>query len=209
MKKKQYMILKRFFDIVIALMGIVLLVPIYIIIAPLIKWETKGNVIYKQKRIGKDGNTIIIYKFRTMIDKADEKISELPKKLQTEYEQNYKIEKDPRITKIGKFLRNTNIDEMPQAINVLKGEMSIIGIRPILKEELMKYKKEDRDKILKIKPGISGYWQVNKDKCHNYEDRMKMELYYAQNRNLHLDLKIFIKTIRNLAKDVITNTGNF
>lgn len=196
MKKKLYNIVKRICDILVSIVGIIILVPLYLLIGPMIKIETKGKVIYKQKRIGKDGKIIQIYKFRTMVENADKKIEQLPESLKKQYQEEYKIQDDPRITKVGKILRDTNLDEMPQMINVLKGEMSIIGTRPILKEELEKYEEEDRKRLLQSKPGISGYWQVNKEKCRNYEDRIQMELYYVKNKNLGIDIKIFLKTLK-------------
>ena len=119
---------------------------------------------------------------------------ELPINLQEEYKMNYKIEKDPRITKVGKVLRKWNLDELPQLLNIIKGDMSFVGPRPVLQEELEKYK-ENKETFLSIKPGLTGYWQVNKQKCKNYEERMQMELYYVKNCNFLLDMKIFFKTI--------------
>lgn len=119
---------------------------------------------------------------------------ELPTNLQEEYKRNYKIEKDPRITKVGKTLRKWNLDELPQLYNILKGDMSFVGPRPVLQEEVEKYK-ENKEKFLSVKPGLTGYWQINKQRCRNYEERIKMELYYVENRKLMLDIKIFLKTI--------------
>lgn len=198
MTDKIYIIIKRIFDIIVAIIGIIFLAIVFIIVSPIIKKESKGKTIYKQKRIGKEGKVIEIYKFRTMISDADKMLEKLPEEIEKEYQENYKIENDPRITKVGKVLRNTNLDELPQMINVLKGEMSIIGPRPILEEELSKYSEENRKKFLTATPGISGYWQVNKKHCKNYEDRIRIELYYIDNKSLLLDFKIFIKTCKLL-----------
>lgn len=205
MKKRLYLTIKRLCDIIIALIGMIIFIPIFIIVAPIIKLETKGKIIYKQKRIGKDGKEIEIYKFRTMVTDADKIIDKLPEDLKKEYQQNYKISKDPRITKVGKILRFTNLDELPQIINVLKGEMSVIGTRPILKEELEKYNEKEKKQLLTATPGISGYWQVNRNKCKDYNDRIKMELYYVEKMSLLLDIKIFIKTLKLLALRIIKN----
>lgn len=202
MKKKMYLIVKRLCDIIIAMLGMIVLIPIFVIVAPIIKLETKGKVIYKQKRIGKNGKEIEIYKFRTMVTNADKIIENLPEDLKKEYKENYKIANDPRITRVGKILRYTNIDELPQIINVLKGEMSIIGTRPILEEELKKYNNSEKKKLLSATPGISGYWQVNRGKCKDYADRINMELYYVEKMSLLLDIKIFMKTLKLLVYGV-------
>lgn len=123
-----------------------------------------------------------------------EEDQKLPTNLQEEYKRNYKIQEDPRITKVGKTLRKWNLDELPQLYNILKGDMSFVGPRPVLQEEVEKYEK-NKEKFLSVKPGLTGYWQVNKQKCRSYEERMQMELYYVENRNFMLDTKIFFKTI--------------
>lgn len=129
-----------------------------------------------------------------MQEEADN-IANLPLYLQQEYKENYKLKEDPRITKIGKTLRKWNLDELPQLYNIIKGDMSFIGPRPVIEEEAEKYENE-KEKFLSVKPGLSGYWQVNCEYCKNYEDRIKMELYYIENRTLELDIKIFFKTIK-------------
>lgn len=143
---------------------------------------------------GKNGSKFYLYKFRTMIEGAD-KIENLPLELQNEYKENYKIKEDPRITNIGRFLRKWNLDELPQLFNIVKGDMSFIGPRPVIQEEVEKYGEQEK-KFLSVKPGLSGYWQVNTKRCRNYNERMQMELHYIENCNLKFDIDIFIKTIK-------------
>ena len=130
------------------------------------------------------------------MQEGTDNISELPLSLQREYKRNYKLQEDPRITTSGKILRKWNLDELPQLYNIIKGDMSFIGPRPVIEEEVEKYG-DKKGKFLSIKPGLSGYWQVNRNKCKNYEDRIEMELYYIKNRTLKLDIKIFLKTLKN------------
>ena len=148
-----------------------------------------------QERIGKNGETFKLYKFRSMVKNADQILMEMLKdpELEKEYKKNMKLHNDPRITKIGKFLRKTSIDELPQLINVLKGEMSLIGNRPYLpreKDDIGEYYQD----IIKTKPGITGYWQVNGRSSLSFNDRCKLESHYSNNVTLALDLKIFFLT---------------
>lgn len=129
-----------------------------------------------------------------MIENAEHKIKELSVEEQIEYKENYRIENDSRVTKIGSFLRHSNLDELPQFWNVLKGDLSMIGPRPIIEEESEKYG-EKKKQLLTVKPGLTGYWQINRDTCKNYNQRMQMELYYVENRNFKLDCELFFKTI--------------
>lgn len=124
-------------------------------------------------------------------------IDNLPLHLQEEYKKNYKLKEDPRITKIGKTLRKWNLDELPQLYNIIKGDMSFIGPRPVIGEEIEKYG-DKKKKFLSTKPGLSGYWQINCKKCRNYDERIRMELYYIENQTLKLDIKIFLKTLKNM-----------
>ncbi len=192
-----YLLIKRIFDIIISLIGIMILIPTIIIV----KIVTIGNkdyesIFFSQTRIGKNGKEFQIYKFRTMVPNADEilfRTLELDKIAAEEYSKNKKLKKDPRITKIGKILRKLSIDELPQVINVLKGDMSIIGNRPYLPREKKDMKEYYHD-IVKTKPGITGYWQVNGRSNTSFEERIKLESYYSNHYSLKLDLKIFIKT---------------
>lgn len=192
--KKNYKIIKRTLDIIISGVGLVILFPFLLVIAIAIKIDSKGPILFKHKRIGKDGKTIYIYKYRTMLPNAEEMIKDFNDEQLKEFKENYKLKKDPRITKVGRFLRKTSLDELPQLINILKGELSIVGPRPVIQEELERYG-ENAEKFLSVMPGLTGYWQANGRSLTTYEQRMKMELYYVENCTLLLDIKIFFKTI--------------
>ncbi len=192
--KRNYKIIKRALDIIISGVGLVILFPFLLVIALAIKIDSKGPVLFKHKRIGKGGKIIYIYKYRTMLPNAEEMIKEFNDDQLKEFKENYKLKKDPRITRVGKFLRKTSLDELPQLINILKGELSIVGPRPVIQEELDRYG-ENADKFLSVMPGLTGYWQANGRSLTTYEQRMKMELYYVENCTLLLDIKIFFKTI--------------
>lgn len=192
-EKNFYFFIKRYFDILISIFGIIILIPIAFIVKIIYLINKDYNsIIYKQNRIGKNGKIIKIYKIRTMIPNAESyKFTDMQKK---EFLENYKLENDPRITKIGSFLRKTSLDELPQFINILKGEMSLVGPRPVVLNELEKY--GDMKKLfLSITPGLTGYWQANGRSNITYNERIKMELYYINNFSLLLDIKIIFKTI--------------
>lgn len=195
-KKHIYPIIKRFFDIVLSTIGLLLLWPFFIIIGVLIKIESKGPIFYKHQRIGKNGKAIYLYKFRSMYKDSKERLEELLKdpEIKKEWEENYKLKNDPRITKIGNFLRKTSLDELPQLFNIIKGDMSIIGPRPVIDGEIEKYGFK-KNKFLSATPGLTGLWACNGRSCTTYDDRMKLELYYVDNISLKLDLKIILKTI--------------
>ena len=198
-KKYLYLGIKRGFDIVFSLIGCIFLIPIYVVIkiANMFSGDF-SKVFYSQDRIGKNGKIFRFYKFRSMIPNADqelEKILKNDKKLAREYKINKKLKNDPRITKIGKFIRKTSIDELPQLINVFLGEMSLVGNRPYLPRE-----KEDMgeyyDDIVKTKPGLTGYWQVSGRSETTFEERCKLERFYSNNAGLRMDTKIFFKTFK-------------
>ena len=157
--KSIYKYVKRFMDIVLASIGLVVLSPVFLIIAILIKTESKGKVFFKHKRIGKNGKEIYIYKFRTMVENAEDLIKQFTPEQMKEFKENFKLENDPRVTKIGRILRKTSLDELPQLINIIKGDISIIGPRPVVEEELEKYG-INKNKFLSVTPGLTGYWQV-------------------------------------------------
>jgi exopolysaccharide production protein ExoY len=192
-----YLITKRLIDIIGALFGIVLTSPVFIIISFLYLFgENKGPVFFKQTRIGQNGKEFKIYKFRSMVVNAEEKLKE-NKLLYKKYIKNsYKLDptEDPRITKTGRFLRKTSLDELPQLFNVLKGEMSLVGPRPVIPEELKEYKDKKGD-FLSVKPGVTGYWQVSGRSEVVYPERVNVELYYVYNQSLWLDIKILINTV--------------
>ena len=194
---KSYVMIKRGFDIFSAIFGLIIASPIFLFLMVFnLFGESKGPLLFKQKRYGKYGKTFYIYKFRSMVVNADEKLK-ANKELYEKYVQNnYKLEQDedPRVTKLGRLLRKTSLDEIPQLINVLKGEMSIVGPRPIVEEELIEYK-HLKDEFLSVKPGITGYWQISGRSDVGYPERVDLELYYVYHQSLLLDIKIILKTI--------------
>jgi Undecaprenyl-phosphate galactose phosphotransferase WbaP len=190
------LIIKRFMDICVVLFGGILVLPFLLVIALLIKLSSPGNVLYKQERLGINGKHFYAYKFRTMVIDAEQKLKnilETDPELKKEWEENYKLQKDPRITGIGKFLRRTSIDEFPQLINILKGEMSLVGPRPIIDDEIEKYG-EDYNRVFSVKPGLTGLWQVSGRSDSNYLDRVAYDIYYQQSWSVWLDLWIIFKT---------------
>lgn len=201
MKGKIYQIIKRILDIVFSILGIILFLPFLPIIAILIKLDSRGNIFFIHKRVGKNGKEIKLIKFRTMYNNSDEIFKNMTEYKKKEYYENYKIKDDERITKAGKILRKYYIDELPQLINVLKGDMSIIGPRPVIYVETLKYK-ENRSKFLSVKPGITGYWQVNAYENMSYNERIKQELFYVENLSFILDVKIFFKTIKKIFTNI-------
>lgn len=192
-----FLAIKRLFDLFCAILGCILLVPLTIIIK--ICYMLAGDfhsIFYAHERIGRYGTLFKLYKFRSMVSNADEELKRIlseDKKLAKEYNENKKLANDPRITKIGKFIRKLSIDETPQFINVLIGNMSIIGNRPYLpreKEDMGSYYKD----IVMTKPGITGYWQVSGRNDISFKKRLKLEKYYSHNQSLKMDIKIFFKT---------------
>ena len=203
-KKVLYKITKRAIDIIGAIIGIILLIPtiILVYIARKILKEDQGPLFYKQLRYGKNGKIFRLYKFRSRCINADKKLKEYldnNEDAKNEFEKTHKLQKDPRITKLGNFLRKTSLDELPQMINILKGEMSFVGPRPVISEEVEEYG-VNKDKFLSVTPGLTGYWQVNGRSNTTYEERMLMELYYVENCSLWLDTKIFFKTFITVFK---------
>lgn len=194
-----YKYIKRFIDIVISTLGLIILSPVFLVISILIKLESKGPVFFAHKRVGKNGKEFKLWKFRTMVPNAEELIKTFTPEQMKEFKENFKLENDPRITKIGKILRKTSLDELPQLINILKGELSIIGPRPVIGEELNKYGM-NKEKFLSVTPGLTGYWAANGRSNTTYEQRMMMELYYVDNISLKLDIKVFLKTIVSVLK---------
>lgn len=191
-----YLFIKRAFDIIVSLIVFIILLPLFLVLAILIKIDSKGKVFYMHKRIGKNGKIIYLYKFRSMYSDADERLKEMLKdpKIKEEWEENYKIDNDPRITRVGKILRRTSIDELPQLLNIIKGDMSIVGPRPLVEDEIKKYGK-NKEKFLSVTPGLTGWWACNGRSCRTYKDRMKLELYYVDHRSLWLDIKVIFMTV--------------
>lgn len=199
--KKYYQILKRGFDIGTSSLALVGLSPLFLIISIIVKKQDHGPAFYKQIRIGKNGKPFGMYKFRSMRMNAEEELkkdSDLYKKYVAA---GYKLPEgeDPRITKIGRWLRKTSLDELPQFYNVLKGQMSMVGPRPVIKEELKEYG-TNKSKLLSVKPGAFGLWQASGRSNITYPERCNVELEYIDKASVSYDLKIFFKTIKSIIK---------
>ena len=190
-----YKIIKRLFDFCAALIGSIITLPFFIIIAIAIKLDSKGPVFFIHHRVGKNGKPLPILKFRTMVVGAESMIKDFTPEQKKEWETNFKLEHDPRITRIGHFLRKTSIDELPQLYNILAGQLSVVGPRPVTEEEIEKYGK-NKDKILSVTPGLTGWWACNGRSNIDYQERMELELYYVDHASLLLDLKIILKTVK-------------
>ena len=194
-----YEVIKRTIDIVCSFVGILVLSPLFIVIAIIIKLTSKGPVFFSQKRVGKHGREFDMYKFRSMVVNAEE----LKEKLAAQNEMSgpmFKMKDDPRVTKVGKFIRKTSIDELPQLWNILKGDMSLVGPRPSLPKEVAQF--EDwMHKRLDVKPGLTCYWQVSGRNNIDFEDWMKLDVKYVKERNLWIDIKLIFKTVGVLFGD--------
>ncbi len=187
-----YNLSKRIIDIIGSLIGLILLSPILIIVGILIKFESKGPIVFTQKRVGKDGKEFDMYKLRSMVVNAEE----IKEKLKEQNEMSgpmFKMKDDPRITKVGKFIRKTSIDELPQLVNVLKGDMSLVGPRPSLPNEVKEFETWML-KRLNVKPGLTCYWQVMGRNNIDFEDWMKLDVKYVNERSFCLDIKLIFKT---------------
>jgi Undecaprenyl-phosphate galactose phosphotransferase WbaP len=188
--------LKRFMDLFIVIVGGLFVLPFLLIIALLIRITSRGPVLYRHKRLGMNGKYFYAYKFRSMVVDSQERLEKLlesnPER-KREWEKNHKLANDPRVTGIGKFIRRTSVDEFPQLINILKGEMSLVGPRPIVDEEVAKYG-EDYNQIFSVKPGLTGLWQVSGRSDTNYQERVAYDTYYIQSWSGWLDLWVIFKT---------------
>lgn len=195
-----YLFIKRSIDIICSLAGIIVLSPIFLIVAILIKIEDpKGRIIFCQERNGQHSKTFKMYKFRSMVHNAEE----LLKHLQEQNEQTgpaFKMTDDPRITKVGKFIRKTSLDELPQLFNVLKGDMSLVGPRPPIPREVEQYNSYQKQRLL-VKPGLTCIWQVSGRNNIGFDEWVEMDLEYIKNRNLLLDIKLILKTVKVLFGD--------
>ncbi len=190
-------VLKRGGDIVFSLLVLSLGAPLFLLLAVLVKLSSRGSVFYCQRRIGRGYKGFGCLKFRTMRRDADRVLASVlasDPKLRAEFERDHKLKRDPRITPLGKFLRRSSLDELPQFINVLKGEMSVVGPRPIVWDELERYGR-NMDQVLSVRPGLTGLWQVSGRNNLPYETRVKLDLFYARNRSFWLDLGIILRTI--------------
>ena len=196
-KEALYQTIKRLFDIIVGLIGMIFILPIALIVK--ISYMLNGDfksIFYKQKRIGKNGKIFYLYKFRTMVYNAEDVLKEMLKeeKWKKEWDKNQKFENDPRITKMGNVLRKTSMDEVPQFINVLKGDMSLIGPRPLVEGELDAHK-GNHEIYEAVRPGITGWWACNGRSATTYEERLELEYFYVKNRGLRMDIKCIFKTI--------------
>lgn len=190
-----YSIAKRFFDIIGAAAGLILLSPLFLLVALLIKLEDpKGSVFFYQTRVGKNEKPFRMFKFRSMVMNAEEKLKDLLDKNEISGAM-FKMKDDPRITKIGKFIRKTSIDELPQLYNVLRGDMSLVGPRPPLVREVADYTKYDKLR-LSVTPGCTGLWQVSGRNELSFHEMVELDLTYIQNRSVLGDLKIIFKTLK-------------
>ena len=191
-----YLLFKRLFDILFGVCGLVLLLPVCAILKiALLFTGDRGKLLYQQERVGKDGRIIKIYKFRSMVVDSQEQLEELLKDehYRREWEETQKIEDDPRITKIGHYLRKTSLDELPQLLNVIKGDMSLVGPRPLVPGELQLH--GGSPLYWQVKPGITGWWACHGRSDINYKERLEMEYYYVNNCSLKLDIICIYKTV--------------
>lgn len=193
--KVMYLIAKRAIDLIFALIGLVLLSPLFLIVSILIKLEDpKGSVFFCQTRVGKDEKPFRMYKFRSMVSNAEELLDKL-------LDQNevrgamFKMKEDPRITKLGKFIRKTSIDELPQLWNVVRGEMSLVGPRPALPREVMQYSSYDKLR-LRVSPGCTGLWQVSGRNNLSFQEMLALDLEYIERRGIWLDVRVMLKTVK-------------
>jgi len=188
-----YLFLKRIIDILGAVAGIILLFPVFIITSILIKLDSRGPIFFVQKRCGKNEKLFNMYKFRSMCVDAEQKLEQVKHLNETEGV-IFKIKDDPRLMRVGKFIRKTSIDELPQLINVIKGEMSLVGPRPPLPNEVEQY--EPWQKLrLSVKPGLTGLWQISGRSELGFDDMVRLDLMYIAKRNLFFDILIILKTI--------------
>lgn len=194
-----YNFIKRIIDIICSLIGLILLAPFLLIVIIAIKCESKGPVIFSQERVGFKGKNFKMYKFRSMVINAEE----LKEKLEGLNEMDgpmFKIKNDPRVTKIGRFIRKTSIDEFPQLINVIKGEMSIVGPRPSLPIEVEEFETWMMER-LEVKPGLTCYWQVSGRNNIEFEEWMRLDVKYVREKSIFVDIKLMFKTLLLLLGD--------
>lgn len=193
-KKYISLLFKRTLDIFGSIFGLIILSPLFLIIIILMKWEEpKGPIFFSQTRVGKDEKNFKMFKFRSMCVDAEDKLKELLQYNEVEGAM-FKMKDDPRVTKVGKFIRKTSIDEFPQLWNVLKGEMSLVGPRPPLVREVVQYTDYDKQRLL-VKPGCTGPWQVSERNNVGFKDMVELDLEYIENFSIWNDIKIIIKTV--------------
>jgi lipopolysaccharide/colanic/teichoic acid biosynthesis glycosyltransferase len=198
-RSTSYLAVKRTFDIVSSGLLLAVIWPLFPLIALAVKLDSKGPVLFRHKRVGQDGKPLLLYKFRTMVNNAETLIDQFTEAQRKEWTENYKLERDPRITRVGRFLRRTSLDELPQIAQIFTGKLSVVGPRPVIGEELEKYGAY-KYKFLGTKPGLTGYWQAYARNDCSYQQRMEMELYYIDNAAYLLDFRILLQTLVAVAR---------
>ena len=193
-RSRVYRVAKRALDILLSLIGLAIgLIPM-LLISLLILAESPGPPLYLHHRVGKNGKPLPLVKFRSMYQNADELMQNFTQEQKQEWEKNFKLDCDPRVTKVGAILRRTSLDELPQLLNVLQGDLSLVGPRPIVEKELEKYG-DQKAKFLSVTPGLTGYWQAYARSSCTYEERIRMELHYVEKANFWWDIKILFATV--------------
>ena len=195
-RKKGYLVVKRLIDIVGSIVGVVLTIPFIFVVGMAIKLESKSlraKVFFVQERVGKDGKTFKMKKFRSMQEDAGEQLKNLLHKNEIKGAM-FKMKNDPRVTKVGKFIRKTSIDELPQFFNVLIGDMSLVGPRPPLMREVVQYSEKDKARLL-VKPGITGLWQATVRNDSDFDVMVRLDIRYIRELSFKMDMKILFKTI--------------
>ncbi|WP_349516866.1 sugar transferase [Leuconostoc mesenteroides] len=195
-KDKRYLLMKKIIDYIGSGLGILLLTPVLVLIAIIIKFEDGGPVIFRQERIGYNGKKFYIFKFRSMRVDAEKLKKELLDQNEVEGAM-FKMKDDPRVTNFGKFLRKHSLDELPQFFNVILGDMSLVGPRPPLIDEVENYTEYDKQRLL-VRPGLSGLWQISGRNNLSFDDMVQLDLQYIETRNIWLDMKIIFKTVWNM-----------
>lgn len=199
-KKGIYPAVKRTLDVLLSLLAMVVLLPVFLVVAILVKCDG-GPIFYAQTRVGRGGKPFRVYKFRSMKPGAERLEDFLTPEELAEYRKEYKLVKDPRVSKVGSFLRKSSLDELPQMLNIIKGDMSLVGPRPLLESELRgNYTAEQREKLLSVRPGLTGYWQAMSRNESSYitGQRQQQELYYIGRVGFCMDVKILFMTVRRV-----------
>ncbi|HYU45060.1 MAG TPA: sugar transferase [Terriglobales bacterium] len=195
-----YEISKRVIDVLVSLSSFVIGSPVFLLVSMLVMLTSPGSVLFRQKRLGRNGTEFCCYKFRTMVNGAYSELDSNPE-LRKRFEEHYKLEQDPRVTRLGAFLRSSSLDEMPQFWNVLVGDMTLIGPRPIVPPELVKYGPQAA-KLLSVRPGLSGLWQACGRSKTTYGERIDLDMLYIDHRSFSLDVTLILRTIGVVVKRI-------
>ncbi len=193
-ERPMYEGLKRCFDFISSLIVIIVFSPLFLVLGIVVKLDSPGPVFFGHTRLGQNGKKIKVYKFRTMVINAEEILKNMTADMKREFEENFKFENDTRITKLGSFLRKSSLDELPQLLNILIGNMSVVGPRPIVEKEIEKYGIYG-NKLLTIKPGLTGNWQAGGRSDTTYDERVQLDMEYIDKRSFLMDIKIILKTV--------------